>query len=115
MEGQSFNFDGILQSVLQNPEMLKSAIELAGKLSEGDGLSSLFSPKTEEPTEEVKAEAVESHAVIAKAETRKSGDMWRHRKLLEALSLYVSEDKRDKFELILKLFDFIELAEHIKR
>ena len=108
MDGQSFSFDGILQSVLQNPEMLQSAMALAGKLSEDGALSSLFSPK-----EEVVAE--ETRAVVAKREGKKPNDMWRHRKLLEALSLYVSEDKRDTFDLLLKLFDLVELAGNLKR
>lgn len=36
--------------------------------------------------------------------------MSRHRKLLEALELYVSEDKRDKLELVIRLLDIVELA-----
>ena len=113
MDGKELNLDGILQSVMQNPEMLKSAMELVGKLSEGGGLSSLFSQKEAPPAEK---EAEETLAVTpVRSEARKSGDMWRHRKLLEALSLYVSDDKRDLFDLILKLFDIVELTNHMRR
>ena len=114
MDGQSLNLDGILQSVMQNPEMLKSAMTLAGKLSESGSLSALFSSKEEENSE--KAEAEETVALApAKGELRRRDDLWRHRKLLEALSLYVSEDKREKFDLLLRLFDLVELAGNIKR
>ena len=120
MDGQSMNFDGILQSVLQNPEMLKSAMELATKLSAGGGLSSLLSlggaePAAEAETESPKAAVEASRALAPKNEMRKQSDMWRHKKLLEALSLYVREDKRDLFDLILKLMDIVELANHVKR
>lgn len=113
MDGTELNLDGILQSVMQNPEMLKSAMELATKLSDSGGLSSLFSQKEEAPAEK---EAEETLAVAPiRSEVRKPSDMRRHRKLLEALSLYVSDDKRDLFDLILKLFDIVELTGHMKR
>lgn len=119
MDGQSLNLDGILQSVMQNPEMLKSAMALAGKLSEGGALSALFSPQEDAEAEETVALAqvppAKSEAPPAKGDVRKRDDLWRHRKLLEALSLYVSEDKRDKFDLLLRLFDLVELAGNIKR
>ncbi len=114
MDEKALNLDGILQSVMQNPEMLKSAMELAGKLSQSGSLTSLFPQKEEEAPAEPKAKETVALAP-AKSEVRKQSDMWRHRKLLEALSLYVSEDKRDKFELILKLFDLMELAGYMKR
>lgn len=120
MDEKALNLDGILQSVMQNPEMLKSAMELAGKLSESGSLSSLFSPQEKNsPKEEEEPAETEAEQTVALAPTRsgvrKPNDMWRHRKLLEALSLYVSEDKRDKFELLLKLFDIMELAGYMKR
>lgn len=120
MDGQSLNLDGILQSVMQNPEMLKSAMELAGKLSEGGGLSSLLSlGGSDTPAEQQEApeekEAEQTLAIApAKSEKKVQNDMWRHRKLIEALSLYVSDDKRDLFDLIIKLFDIVELTNHIK-
>ena len=111
MEEKALNFDGILQSVMQNPEMLKSAMELATKLSSSGGLSSLLSlgNKEEAPAEQ------ETLAITPRSEVKPQNDMWRHRKLIEALSLYVSEDKRDLFDLVLKLFDIMEIASHIKR
>jgi len=112
MDGQSMNLDGILQSVMQNPDMLKSAMELATKLSDGGGLASLFSQKEDSPAEP-KAEETLAIAPI-RNEGRKQNDMWRHRKLLEALSLYVNDDKRDLFDLSLKLFDIVELTGHMK-
>lgn len=113
MDRKELNLDGILQSVMQNPEMLKSAMELAGKLSESGGLSSLFAPK-EEAHVSVKSEESMALAPVT-SEVRRANDMQRHRKLIEALSLYVSEEKRDMFDLILKLFDIMELANHVKR
>ncbi len=113
MDGKELNLDGILQNVMQNPEMLKSAMELAGKLSEGGGLSSLFAQKEDSPAEKAAEETLAVAPV--RSEVRKPSDMWRHRKLLEALSLYVSDDKRDLFDLILKLFDIVELTGHMKR
>ena len=110
MEGKGLNLDGILQSVMQNPEMLKGVMELAGKLSANGSLSSLLSSDKEEAA----PEETESLAVVAKPEVKKTNDMARHRKLLEALSLYVSEDKREKFELLLKLFDLMEFAGYLK-
>ena len=111
MEEKALNFDGILQSVMQNPEMLKSAMELATKFSSSGGLSSLLSlgGKEEAPAEQ------EALAITPRSEVKSQNDMWRHRKLIEALSLYVSEDKRDLFDLVLKLFDIMEIASHIKR
>lgn len=114
MDGDSMNLDRILQNVMQNPEMLKGALDLAGKLSSSGALSSLFSSQEkEEPAPETEKKST-TQAVVAKPKGKPSADLWRHRKLIEALSLYVSEDKREKFELVLKLFDLMELAGNLK-
>ena len=90
------------------------ALDLAGKLSSSGALSSLFSSQEkEEPAPETEKKST-TQAVVAKPKGKPSADLWRHRKLIEALSLYVSEDKREKFELVLKLFDLMELAGNLK-
>ena len=116
MEDKALNLDGILQNVMQNPEMLKSAMDLASRFSAGGGLSSLLSLGGQEVSSDKKEMPAEREAlaVSPRGEVVKANDMQRHRKLIEALSLYVSEDKRDLFDLILKLFDIIEIANHIK-
>ena len=40
--------------------------------------------------------------------------MGKHKKLVEALMLYVGEEKRPKLELVLKILDIVELAEGLR-
>lgn len=115
--GAGFEVDKLLQNVLNNPEMLKNAVELAGKLSENGALSSLFgdlkkeSPPKTEVTQEKKDETPPSDSAVLPTEGDGSKrDISRHRKLLQALELYVSDDKRDKLELVIRLLDLWELA-----
>ena len=110
MEGM--NLEGILQGVLANPKLLTGAMELAAKLT---------APTDSPPPAETFASArggetgalTYEKAVPASSqgERRGKGDMKRHKKLLEALALYVSEDKRDKIELMIKALELFELAE----
>lgn len=124
--GASLDFDRMLQNLMSNPEMLKTAFEMAGKLSESGALGSLLSglgssggtpeekapPAGNSPAAEASAEAgaEASTPVLPASKEHRRRDMSRHRKLLEALELYVSEDKRDKLELVIRLLDIVELA-----
>ena len=121
MDAQKMNFDGILQSVMQNPEMLKGALSLAQTLSSSGALNGLFSqsdaeeaPK-EAPKETPTIQSEEPRACVAVSGANHRKDTMRHRKLIEALCLYVSEEKREKLGLLLRLLEWMELAEGFKR
>lgn len=124
--GASPDFDKLIQNVMSHPEMLKSAFEIAGKLSENGALGSLFAglnntsssennaftPPNGDAAEEKAGEEAASVSAASPIPAKGAGkkDMTRHRKLLEALELYVSDDKRDKLELVIRLLDLWELA-----
>lgn len=129
--GSSLDLDRMLQKVMSNPEMLKSAMEIAGKLSESGALGSLLSGLGGAPEEKADSgasfagknsagerdadpegapEAEHASVILPTGKAGRRRDIARHRKLLEALELYVSEDKRDKLELVIRLLDIVELA-----
>lgn len=131
-----FNPEGILQGILANPQLLAGAMELASKLSASSEGMGKAPPASE--TADGTASANAASASAASASTAGAGtasasasiadsasspsrghasskrskvDMARHKKLLEALSLYVSEEKRGKLAFIVKVLDLWELAE----
>ena len=137
MDGQRVNLDGLLQSVMSNPEMLKSAMELAGRLSENGGLQGLFAQGGEEKDASAEhtaqngrpewesasqgggedhgkqQETKNENAVLPLSASKRRRDMERHRKLLQALALYVNEEKRGKFELVIRLLDLMDFAGNV--
>ena len=103
----SFQLDGILSSLAANPELLTSVLSMAGRLA---GSFSASSAKEEEPSD---TEAAALLPAPSSAERRR-GDMHKHKKLVEALMLYVSEEKRPRLEMILKILEIVELAEELR-
>ncbi|MBQ7364938.1 MAG: hypothetical protein IJW46_05015 [Clostridia bacterium] len=121
MAESSWTIDSILQNVMANPELLSSVLSMAGKLSEG---FSLFSGKDdqekgekEEDTRAVMGTNDEPDMPLKREvrENKRESHMKKHKKLVEALMLYVDGDRRGKFELVLKLLDILELAEELRR
>lgn len=116
----SFQLEGILGNLVSNPELLSSVLSMAGKLAEGfssasksesaEGFSS--APKSEGAAgDEVKALLP---APASATPHSKKGDMHKHKKLVEALMLYVREEKRPKLEMVLKILEIVELAEELR-
>lgn len=106
----SFSFDGILSNLMENPELVSSVLSMAGRLAEGFSRSAGASPPSkEEPTEQA--------AALLPAPSSSQGkrsDMHKHKKLVEALMLYVGEEKRPKLEMVLKILEIVELAEGLR-
>ena len=103
----SFQLDGLLSGLLSNPELLSSVLSMAGKLAEG------FSGAVKSESAPVEEAAALLPAPSA-ALSRSKHDMHKHKKLVEALMLYVSEDKRPKLEMVLKILEIVELAEGLR-
>ncbi len=104
----SFQLDGILGNLMANPELLSSVLSMAGKLAEG--FSGVAKSESAPPEEAAALLPAPSSAVSH----GKRGDMHKHKKLVEALMLYVSEDKRPKLEMVLKILEIVELAEELR-
>ena len=109
--------DSILETVLKNPALLSMLTSVAAKFS-GGLLPFADQENREDKEEEVKKEealAKESVAVsndtVKKADQNGRGRMEKHKKLIEALMLYVDEDKRPRLVMVLKLLDLLEFAE----
>lgn len=107
MAEEGLSLDKLFSNLLSNPELLSGVMSMAGKLTEG---LSLF-PKAEGTPAEDKA--VSSNLPVPREGGRRS-EMTRHKKLVEALMLYVGEEKRPKLELVLKILDIVELAEGLR-
>lgn len=113
--------DSILQNVMANPALLSTVLSMAGKMSESLGLFSKGSSK-EPPSEalpviageEEKKDGKEEKEVFSDDREAKGARMTKHKKLVEALMLYVSEDRRPKLELVLRILDIVELAEGLR-
>ena len=114
--------DSILQNVMANPALLSTVLSMAGKMSESLGLFSKGSSK-EPPSdalpviageEEEKKDGKEDKEVFSDDREPNRPRMTKHKKLVEALMLYVSEDRRPKLELVLKILDIVELAEGLR-
>ena len=103
----NFQLDGLLSSLVSNPELLSGVLSMAGKLAEG--VSGFNGNKETEASP-----SVEKKALLPAAVEGKRGDMHKHKKLVEALMLYVSEEKRPKLEMILKILEIVELAEALR-
>jgi len=103
----SFQLEGLLGNLMANPELLSSVLSMAGKLAEGFSSA----PKSENTPSEA---AALLPAPSSSASHGKRGDIHKHKKLVEALMLYVSEEKRPKLEMVLKILEIVELAEELR-
>lgn len=104
----SFQLEGLLGNLMANPELLNSVLSIAGKLAEG---LTGFAKNEEPPSEEAPPLLPAPSPCDA---PHKKGDMHKHKKLVEALMLYVSEEKRPKLEMVLKILEIVELAEALR-
>ncbi len=137
MDSSSLNIDGILESVLSNPEMLRGAMTLAKSLASSGAFSATKAGESEKEraydgaTESDNGRELLSGTYLGdmppskslssvhedakgRKESQKPADT-RHRKLLEALALYMDEEKRGKMELIIRLLDLLELAGNMRQ
>lgn len=134
-EGQNTGFDGMLKSILDNPDMFKKALDMAQNLSQSGVLDSImhaegFSPGKEKGDDKNFGEILGENlgekfsddsetgygkmAFADRATDRHGvGISDRHRKLLEVLKLYVADDKREKLDLVIKLIDLMSTAKHL--
>ena len=99
-----FQIDNLLGIFKENPELLSGVMSMAGKLAGGLGNLSHSEPSSEDaPLLPVPSE-----------KGQKKAEMHKHKKLIEALMLYVSEEKRPKLEMVLKMLEIVELAESLR-
>ncbi len=122
---QSFDVGGILKSVMENPETLKEAMGLAAKLSQSGLFEGVFSGKEEfGEKEDIESDKIKKDdaseeggytELAFKSQYKKQGqgDISKHKKLLEAICLYVSDDKKEKIGLVIKILDVLESAKKI--
>ena len=99
--------EGLLSNLMTNPELLSKVLSMAGKLAEGVSGFNVNQGADTPPSVE------KSELLPAPVEGKRS-DMHKHKKLVEALMLYVSEEKRPKLEMILKILEIVELAEALR-
>ena len=109
----SFSLDGILSDFMAKPELVSSVLSMAGKLAEGFSAMSAAPSGENAPTSSQKASAL-LPAPSESSPSHHRGDMHKHKKLVEALMLYVSEEKRPKLEMVLKILEIVELAEGLR-
>lgn len=113
MQEQGFALENLFSNLMANPELLSGVLSMAGKLTQGLGLFQKEEGQNETAAE--RASAVETAALPAPSESRpRRHEMGKHKKLVEALMLYVGEEKRPKLELVLKILDIVELAEGLR-
>lgn len=94
-----------LNGLLSDPDMLRKAMETASKLKESGLLDGILQDgkSAAEPTVDNEQLPKEVH-----------GDRFdRHRRLLEALTPYLGEMRREKVALLLKLLRLLELSDSI--
>ena len=103
----NFQLDGLLSSLVSNPELLSGVLSMAGKLAEGVSGFNVNKGADTPPS-------VEKPSLLPAPVEGKRSDMHKHKKLVEALMLYVSEEKRPKLEMILKILEIVELAETLR-
>ena len=120
---QGAGLDGMLKSILDNPEMFKKALDMAGKLSESGLLDSIIpadgfdSARQNAEDGTVKDDFYDDsnagYRNVGFSKQTASPLQERHRKLLEVLKLYIAEDKREKLDLVIKLIDLMSAAKHL--
>ena len=98
-----FQIENVLGNLMANPELLSGVLSMAGKLAQN-----LTPPQKEEP------QVVEALLPEPQAQHTKRHEMHKHKKLVEALMLYVGEEKRPKLEMVLKILEIVELAESLR-
>lgn len=115
------NFGGVgdlLKKLTENPEMLSKAMSMASALASSGALSGFMNSNTQdntrkkecdgEPTPPPKA-ACPSPETKHKPEER---DRYRERiALLEAMRPFISAEKKDRLELLIRLLGVMELAD----
>lgn len=130
---EGFSSEDLVKNLLNNPELLKNAVEMAGALSESGALDGLLSglgramgsgsapegensPHRGGETAEGGTSAGHSHAAEA-ASPLPAGvgrgfgrDIARHKKLLQALCLYMEGERKEKLEFVIRLLEILELA-----
>jgi len=107
MEEAIHRAENILENVLSNPELLSGILSMAGKLSAG---LNLFSSKEAPAEEKAPLPPPAKQSEVRDESIKEPSRMQKHQKLIEALMLYVEDDKRQKLELMLKLLDVLAFA-----
>ncbi|MGM9680979.1 MAG: hypothetical protein ACI3XR_05685 [Eubacteriales bacterium] len=126
------NFSGmgdLLKKVMENPELLSGAMNMASVLASSGALNNLFPKKADEtppksecirdwqqdsarpiPCEEDRGECRRDCPQKEQPPRPKIGHKERTA-LLEAMRPFISPDKKDRLELLIRLLEVMELAE----
>ena len=96
----------LMSTLLANPDMLQQAIKTAAKLKESGVLNGILVENDDQGDRESEQKSQQPEENAAE-ECR----FERHRQLLQALSPYLSDLRREKAEILMNLLSLMELAD----
>ena len=118
-EQQNFGGMGdLLKKLTENPEMLSKAMSMASALASSGALSGFMNSNTQDNTPKKECDGEPPPPPKAECpppETKckpKERDRYRERiALLEAMRPFISAEKKDRLELLIRLLGVMELAD----
>lgn len=106
-ERQGFGGMGdLLKGISENPEMLSKAMNLASMLASSGALDSMMGKKPKEIPSRVAEEQSKS--------VGKKGGYRERIALLEAMRPFISDAKKDRLELLIRILGVMELYDGVK-
>ena len=132
---EAFQPDALVKQLLNDPALLKNAMQMANVLAQSGVLDSLAADVASDKAESAAPTAGSAFAspdaapaaggqasaqapvllpagVVGGSFGR---DIRRHKKLLEALCLYMEGERKEKLEFVIRLLEILELAGGLKR
>ena len=111
MDNAAPDLSGVLGKLLENPDTLKSAMEIAAKLKSAgvaDALKTQSGESYGRSEEAYSEEKKSAPPAVAEADERA-----KRRQLLGALRPYMSRERQDRIDTVLKVLQLLELAEQL--
>lgn len=132
---EAFQPDALVKQLLNDPALLKNAMQMANVLAQSGVLDSLAADVASDKAESA---APTAGSAFASPDAAPAGggqasapapvllpagvvggsfgrDIRRHKKLLEALCLYMEGERKEKLEFVIRLLEILELAGGLKR
>ena len=112
MDNASPDLSGVLGTILENPETLKSAMEIAAKLK-SSGVADAFQTQSGESYETREGAYSEERTAPVPVKEGAADERTKRRQLLGALRPYMSRERQERIDTILKVLQLLELAEQL--
>lgn len=112
-EGQTPDLSAILKTVSQNPEMLTQAMQMAESLKDSGLLSGILSRQKDEKQDTEERAEPTGRETGGNEKPPGNSRYQRHHALLLALRPYLSEERKERVDLLIRLLGILNAADQM--